>query len=302
MDQQHAEDKHDELAQAQKTIFRQENEIKALQQQLEREQFTQELRRLLNDATMTSIILSPFTRSRLLEMVVQTAADVISARSGSLFLIDEQAQDLVFEVAIGPEAQAVKQFRVPLGHGIAGLVAVSGQPMAIANADKDARLAIDIAHAVHYVPKSILCVPLFYEERIIGALELLDKTDASSFNPTDIQTLGLFANMAAIAIAQSQAYRDQQSVLTMLLRTFVEADPQRRQRLQQSAQAFSLWTETANTTSMRTREMALLVHELLSYGEAEAAMCQSILQSFVTNLRARQGGYDFSMLAGMQRR
>ena len=44
-------------------------------------------------------------------------------------------------------ATEVKKFRVPLGHGVAGLVALTGQPMAISQAHEDKRLATDIGSA-----------------------------------------------------------------------------------------------------------------------------------------------------------
>ena len=54
-------------------------------------------------------------------MIVEAAAQVISARAASLFLVNEETQELIFEVALGQKAQEVKKFSVPLGHGIAGL-------------------------------------------------------------------------------------------------------------------------------------------------------------------------------------
>lgn len=62
-------------------------------------------------------------------LTLAAAAGSIASRSAALFLIDEEAEELVFEVALGPEAEQVRELRVPLGHGIAGLVAASGQPM-----------------------------------------------------------------------------------------------------------------------------------------------------------------------------
>src|SRR5436305_2853680 len=229
------EDEVETLAQAQETIALQSKELQELRQRVAREQFAPELRKMLISSKNTSIILAPFTRLHLLEMVVTTAAQVISARSGSLFLIDKEGQELIFEVAIGPAAQEVKKFRVPLGHGIAGIVAMSGQPMAIANAPQDERFAIDIATFVNYIPKSILCVPLFYDDRVIGALELLDKIGADSFSLKDIEFLGLFANIAAVAIAQSQAYHDEQTMLTSLMQAFADGNTTPWQSLNQDA-------------------------------------------------------------------
>ncbi len=293
---------HDAFDRARETIMRQGKEIEALRQQLRREQFAEELRQLLTSLETTSIILAPFTHTQLLEMVVQTAAQVIAAQAGSLFLVDEEAKDLVFEVAIGPKAQAVKQFRVPLGHGIAGMVAMSGQPMAISRAHEDQGLAIDIASSVDYVPESVLCVPLFYDDRVIGALELLNKMDSPSFSLPDIEILALFAKIAAIAIAQSRAYQDQRSVLNVLLHSFREKDPDQRQRLSQNAAAFSNWMEKDNVADTKARKLALLVHEFTSYGENEYEMCMNILQGFVSNLRTRQAEYNFMLSGSVQGR
>ena len=117
----------------------------------------------------------PVTHARLLQLIVETAADVIGARAGALFLVDEAHNELTFEVAIGPKAAEVKRIRLPHGQGVAGLVAVSGQPMAIADAGSDPRHARDIAQLIGYYPETILCVPLFYGDHLTGVLELLDK-------------------------------------------------------------------------------------------------------------------------------
>lgn len=285
----------DEMDEAMATIARQADEIKFLQARLQREQFAEELRQLLTGFETSSVLLAPFTHSRLLEMVVQAALEIISAQSGSLFILDEEAKELVPEVVTGAQVQAVKQLRIPLGHGIAGMVAMSGQPIALAHAHEDPRLALDIARAIDYIPDSILCVPLFYEEHVIGVIELLDKKGASSFNAGDMGTLCIFSNIAAVAIEQSRAYHDQKSVLTALIHSFKEADPQERQRLAQNAAAFADWLSREHVANMKARRLALLVYELNSYGENEYDVCLNILQSFVTNLRGSQGkGYSFA--------
>ena len=292
MDDRQAEKLNDALARVQEALGQRNKEIETLKKQLEREQFARELSKVLAYSTVSNIILSPFTRSRLLEMVVSTAMQVISALSGSLFLIDEEIQDLTFEIALGPSAQEAKKFRVPLGHGIAGMVALTGQPMAVADAQQDDRLAVDIATSIDYIPKSVLCVPLFYNDRIIGVLELLDKIDASSFLPMDMKVLGLFANIAAVAIAQSHAYHDQQAILTSLLQAFGKRDPEYQQNLSHQALNFSNWMQSENATNAIGRELALLVHELIQASEQDGEMCRQILQVIVTNVRNRQEYYD----------
>src|SRR5579885_513846 len=138
-------DEGEALRQARETIAQQREEIDGLRLRLADERFAAELREALTLAATAGTISAPVTHSRLLEMIVATAAQVIAAHAASLFLIAEQAPELVFEVALGQKAEEVRKFRVPLGHGVAGLVAVSGQAMAVSDAQVDPRQASDIA-------------------------------------------------------------------------------------------------------------------------------------------------------------
>jgi GAF domain-containing protein len=215
----------------------------------------------LRTVVIGSEVGAPATHERLLELIVETAAAVISARAGALFLVDEEQGDLVFQVAFGGSADQVKNFRVPLGHGIAGGVALSGMPLAVSSASSDPRWAKDIGSSVQYAPDSIACVPLFYEDRVIGVLELLDKEGDSGFTPGDLHTLGLFANQAAVTI--------EQSLLRLGARAMLE--------------------EEDDPTFRASLELAALVREIAQAGEKEAAACREILRAFAQYLRTRSG-------------
>ncbi len=215
----------------------------------------------LHLAATAGIIGSPVSHARLLEMIVETGAHVIGARAGALFLLDEENDDLTFEVAIGSRAAEVKRFRVPLGHGIAGIVAASGQAMAIRDAAGDPRLASDIADSVGYVPETVLCVPLFYGDNVIGALELLDKE--GGFSAGDLEALGLFANQAAVALQLSRTYENVAGLM---------ADAE---------------AEGADDISRDAVELARLVQEITRYGETERKACRDVLVAFAEYLRAR---------------
>jgi GAF domain-containing protein len=238
----------------------------------------------------TGTIATPVPFGQLLQMIVETAAEVISARSGALFLLDEAAQELVFEVALGPKADEVKHHRVPVGHGIAGLVALSGQPMAVTDASNDPRQASDIARSVGYLPQSILCVPLFYGDDVIGVLELLDKLEETSFNATDIATLGLFANLAAVAITQSRAHTNLQALLNDLLRVRGDQGYQASdvilRRLVQRAEG------EAGATFRDAIELAGIVQEIVWRGERERVACRTLLQGFATYVQSTPGMLD----------
>ena len=278
------------LALAQETVGQQALEIEHLRRRLAEERLAEDLREALTQAASAAIIASPVSHSRLLEMIVETAANVIFARSAALFLIDEDAQELTFEVALGPKAEEVKELRVPLGQGVAGLVAVSGDPMAISDVGSDPRHDPSIGEQVDYKPQSILCVPLVYGDRIIGVLELLDKEGAPSFSADDMQDLGFFANQAAVAIEQSRASRSMAALLVEVLQGIGETGGVRER-----ARSFAEHLEQ-DAAFGRALDLARLVQEISFQGEAELTACHKILRGFADYLRSRPGSELGDML------
>jgi GAF domain-containing protein len=258
-----------------------------LRRALEGERFAGDLRRALTRARAAGVIAGPMSHSRLLEMIVETAAQVISAEAASLFLIDHATQELIFEVALGQKADEVKRFRVPLGHGIAGLVAVTGQPMTVSDAQSDPRRASDIAQSIGHVPRNILCVPLYFDDQVIGVLELLDKIDAPSFTPTDTTALGLFANLAAVAIEQSRLHRNLGALLGDAVRSLIPASDPESATLEQEARRFAEALAEEDDGFRGALELAGLVQETASRGERERALCLAVLRAFGAYARAQ---------------
>jgi len=274
------------LSRAKQAIERQAAEIEALRARLADEQFARELRQALVLAASAGAIAAPVTHSRLLELIVQTSMHVTSAEAAALFLVNEESQELVFEIALGPHATAVQDLRVPLGHGIAGLVAVTGQPMIVADADRDPRQAADIARTAGYTPRSILCVPLLYTDRVIGVLEVLNKQDARSFTPADMETLGLFAKQAGVAIEQSFTIRNVSELLTVSLDDLPGSTDEQKRALQHGARRFARHLKGAPLYD-RALDLAALVREIAWSGESELRLCETILRSFAEYLRSR---------------
>jgi putative methionine-R-sulfoxide reductase with GAF domain len=272
---------------AQATIQRQAEEIDSLRARLADERLADDLKRALVRVGATGAIASQVSYSRLQTLIVEASIHVTSAHAGALFLIDEKAQELFFEVSVGPHAAAVKDLRLPIGHGIAGVVAATGQPMIVANVEQDSRHAADIARVAGFSPKNILCVPLEYNDRIIGVLEVLDKQSGESFQLHDMELLGLFAKQAAVAIELSSTCR---SLITLLASAITGAGRSANEETQ------SLLENTANfvhrfeqTTSYKSAmDLAGLLGEIVWNGESELVLCDAILRNIAQYVRSRQ--------------
>ena len=149
----------------------------------------------------------------LLQSIVDVARAIFRAKASSILLLDEQTDELVFEAAADPQAEALLGKRFPSSTGIAGFVLVSRQPLVIEDVLADPRFSKETAESTGFVPKGLMAVPLLHEERALGVLEVLDRPQDSRFTLAEMELLGLFANQAAIALDLLQRARLAQAAL-----------------------------------------------------------------------------------------
>ena len=141
---------------------------------------------------------------QVLELIIETATKMMNAKASSLLLVDPKTKRLYFKVATGDKKEDVKKFEVPLGQGIAGHVAVTGEPLLIPDVRKDPRWYKEISESIGFQTRSIVCVPMKIREEIIGVVEIIDKTDGSPIQKTDIKLLTVFAELAALAVGSAR--------------------------------------------------------------------------------------------------
>lgn len=270
------------LEAAQRRIAELEAENARLRSQAEDAAFVGELRARLAQVGATASLSAPTEHSALLEQIVQAAMHVLNARAGSLYLVEEESEQLVWEVALGERAAALVGRRIPLGQGVAGWVAATGQAIAVADVQQDPRWAQDVGRAVGYAPKTMLAMPLLLRDRVTGVLQLLDRDGGNPFSPADMATLGRFANQAAVAIEQSRAVRS----LAALMRAAI-ADLDQEGSLSERAVAFAERTEDS-ADYREIVELAGLLGEIARRGDSGRRLSLDVTGAIVTYLRTQR--------------
>jgi GAF domain-containing protein len=149
----------------------------------------------------------------LLQSVVDVARAIFKAKASSIFLLDEETDELVFEAVAGEGSETLVGQRFPSSTGIAGFVLVSRQPLVIEDVLSDPRFSRETAESTGFVPKGLMAVPLLHEERALGVLEVLDRPKEARFSLAEMELLGLFANQAAIGLDLLQRARRAQEAL-----------------------------------------------------------------------------------------
>lgn len=149
----------------------------------------------------------------LLQSLVETARAIFRAKASSIFLLDEEKDELVFEAVAGEGSDTLVGRRLPSSTGIAGWVLTSRQPIVVDDVTADPRFAHDAAESTGYVPKGLMAAPLLHDERALGVLSVLDRPKSEKFTLQEMELLGYFANQASVALALLLAARRAQSAL-----------------------------------------------------------------------------------------
>jgi GAF domain-containing protein len=277
------------LHEAEATIAAQRRELEGLRARQADATFADELRQALIRMGAAGQLTAPVAHNELLDMIIRTAAQVLSAEAASLFLIDHETNELVFEVALGESATVARKFRVPLGQGIAGWVAMSGQPVAVSDASQDPRFAAGIAGAIGYIPKSVLCIPLRSAESIIGVVEIFDKANGQPFTAADMDLLGQFASQAAVAIELSRVVRDLTQLFYVVLQGLLPGGSEEealRHVLEVHAEEFT--ERTAQSEQYREAlQITQLVSEVSRHGPDARHLCLEIMRSIGQYVRGQ---------------
>lgn len=140
------------------------------------------------------------THRALLQSIVDAARTIFAAQAASIFLLDEEADELVFEAVSGQGEGSLVGTRFPSSTGIAGFAVVTRQPLVVDDLDNDPRFARDQAQATGYVPKSIVASPLLHDERVLGVLSVLDRDEDRPFGLAELEVLSHFSTQAAIGL------------------------------------------------------------------------------------------------------
>jgi GAF domain-containing protein len=167
----------------------------------------------LRAAVAAGVLRSEQGHQELLGSIVEVARAIFNGRAASIFLLDEDRDELVFEAIAGEGSDSLVGTRFPSSTGIAGWVLVTRQPLVLEDAGEDPRFAKEVAEATGYVPKGLMAVPLLHDERALGVLEVLDRPARPGAALEDVELLGLFAGQAAIALDLLQAARRARAAL-----------------------------------------------------------------------------------------
>ena len=183
-----------------------ENQIQRLEQ-LQNEQITR-LERIIE---ISRVLNSRLELKPLLQDIISAAAELTDTTESSVLLVDSKSGDLFFEAAIGIKKYEVERVAVPK-ESIAGWIVENNMPLVIDDVTKEPRWSQKVDEAADFVTRSILGVPLCVKDKVIGAIEVLNKRDEQPFSEDDLSTLTTIAAQAAVAIEKARLFQQSDQI------------------------------------------------------------------------------------------
>jgi signal transduction histidine kinase len=153
----------------------------------------------------SKIVNSALDLGSVLALILDVATRSVGADRGTVYLADEKHDELWSLVAQGDN---MVEIRLPIGKGLAGHVARTGETVNITDAYRDQRFNPDIDHRSGYTTHTVLCMPMRNREgKIIGVFQMLNKR-TGYFGPEDESFIDALSVHAAIAIENARVAQE----------------------------------------------------------------------------------------------
>lgn len=157
-------------------------------------------RRLLDLCVALNTVHDP---DALLQMIIETATDILDCEAASLLLFDEASGQLRFEAATGQNVEALAEVFVPLDRSIAGTIFRENRTLLIDDTAHDERHFKGAAEATGFETQVLLGVPMRIDGNPVGVLEALNPR-RGTFTEADIETLTIVSAQAAVAMRNAR--------------------------------------------------------------------------------------------------
>lgn len=156
-----------------------------------------QIERLRTIVEASKLINSSIEADSLFNSILSVARAELGVERGTLYFVDEARREIWSKVAEGLD---VREIRLPVGRGLAGTVAATGEPVILHDAYADPRFDRSLDQTTGYHTRSMLCVPIRNRERrVVGVLQLLNK-ESGSFGDADLEFLDAMSDHMAIAM------------------------------------------------------------------------------------------------------
>ena len=152
-----------------------------------------------------TLAMSTFDIDKVLNYAMDMIRVVMNVEAGSLFLLHDS--ELEFKITFGNDIEELTKFKFKLGQGISGYVASQGKPLIVNDVTQSPHFFPDIDKLTGFESRSVLCVPMISQGKVLGVIELINKINGD-FGPGDEHLLQSIVSSLVIAMENARLYQE----------------------------------------------------------------------------------------------
>jgi len=138
----------------------------------------------------------------ILKITLDNVLEIINGAIGGILLIDKDTEKLYYRMHHGLSSKYAKEMQIPIGEGIAGKVAQTGEPIVLEDVSKDPRTVRPDLVSVEGL-KGFISIPVRARDRIVGVMNLASH-EAGRFSVDDVSLLNSIGQYLGTAIEQAR--------------------------------------------------------------------------------------------------
>jgi len=147
--------------------------------------------------------------------ILQISLEAARSRNGSVMLLDEEENQLVFVAVSGERKKELMDYRIPANAGIAGWVKENQKPALVLDVRKDDRWLSKVDQSIGFHTCCLMAVPLQLGGKVLGVMEVVNSLTESHFEYKDLALLQLVAGMSSMVIGcAEEAIREAQTLIS----------------------------------------------------------------------------------------
>ncbi|HIP70988.1 MAG TPA: GAF domain-containing protein, partial [Anaerolineae bacterium] len=255
----------------------------------------QEVNRRIDELTslnkISQAITSTLDLQKTLTLITANIRRLLQVDAASVVLRDDAQGDLWFAAASGVASEFVVGKRLPLGQGVMGWVAESGQPLLVPDTSIDSRYFGEFDNKSGFFARSILCVPLVVKGQTIGAIEGINKQNGA-FDEEDLRLLTRLALPAAAAIENARLFEQAQQEIVERKRAEDTLEEERallaRRVEERTADLQAANAELARAAHLKDEFLASISHELRTPLNAILGISEALQEEVYGPLNPKQ--------------
>ncbi len=201
--------------------------------------------------------------------VLEEAGRILFVHNLSVMLVDEDRNELYTRMSAGRDRETARSFRCSLGTQFIEHIGQQGEPVTVCDIEADGRFSLP------FPARSVLCVPLISDNRMIGMLLACDKLSGEEFWSQELKLMGVFGAEVASSIKKAQLYEEINEIFINTVGALASAidakDPYTYGHSRRVARLSAVICEELGMARKETRQvmLAAILHDIGKIGTPE---------------------------------